>query len=59
MTDPTITPFSVHIGQAALDDLQRRLAATRFPAPAPDDSWDYGTPVGYLQSMVAAWQQFD
>jgi epoxide hydrolase len=59
MTDPTITPFTVHIDQTALDDLQRRLAATRFPAPAPDDSWDYGTPVGYLQSMVAAWQQFD
>ena len=59
MTNTTITPFTIHIGQAALDDLQRRLAATRFPAPAPGDSWDYGTPVSYLRRMVEAWQQFD
>ena len=59
MTNTQITPYTIHIDQAALDDLQRRLAATRFPAPAPDDSWDYGTPVSYLQRMVEAWQQFD
>ncbi len=59
MTNTTITPFTIHIDQAALDDLQRRLAATRFPAPAPGDSWDYGTPVSYLRRMVEAWQQFD
>ena len=59
MTNTTITPFTIHIDQAALDDLQRRLAATRFPAPAPGDSWDYGTPVSYLRRMVEAWQQYD
>ena len=59
MTNTQITPYTIHIDQAALDDLQRRLAATRFPAPAPDDSWDYGTPVSYLQRMVEAWRQFD
>ena len=59
MTTTQITPYTIHIDQAALDDLQRRLASTRFPAPAPDDSWDYGTPVSYLQRMVEAWQQFD
>lgn len=59
MTDTQMIPFTVHIDQAALDDLQRRLAATRFPAPAPGDGWDYGTPVSYLQRMVQAWQQFD
>ena len=59
MTTIQIAPYSIHIDQAALDDLQRRLAATRFPAPAPDDSWDYGTPVSYLQRMVEAWRQFD
>ena len=39
--------------------MQRRIANTRYPVAAPDDSWDYGTPVAYLQKMVAAWQQFD
>ncbi len=51
-----IRPFRVEIPQAALDDLHQRLARTRFPAPAPDDSWDFGTPVGYLQEMVAHWR---
>ncbi len=59
MTNTQITPYTIHIDQAALDDLQRRLAATRFPAPAPEDSWDYGTPVSYLKRMVETWQRFD
>src|SRR5918998_796491 len=59
MTNSQITPYTIHIDEPAIDDLQRRLAATRFPAPAPDDSCDYGTPVSYLKRMVAAWQQFD
>src|SRR5215216_118078 len=54
-----IRPFTIAIPQDALEDLQRRLANTRYPVPAPNDSWDYGTPVAYLQQMVAAWQQFD
>ena len=59
MTTTQITPYTIHIDQEALDDLQRRLASTRFPAPAPEDSWDYGTPVSYLQRMIEAWRQFD
>ncbi|HEU5483455.1 MAG TPA: epoxide hydrolase, partial [Microlunatus sp.] len=54
-----VRPFTVHIEQAAIEDLQHRLAHTRFPSPAPGDSWSYGTPVSYLQEMVASWQQFD
>src|SRR4051812_41066006 len=54
-----IRPFTVTIPEAALEDLQTRLAATRFPAPAPGDSWDYGTPVSYLRDMVERWQSFD
>jgi hypothetical protein len=55
----TIRPFTIAIPQAAIDDLQHRLSHTRYPIAAPGDSWDYGTPVAYLQKMVAAWQQFD
>jgi epoxide hydrolase len=55
----TIRPFTIAIPTEALDDLERRLANTRYPVAAPEDSWDYGTPVAYLQKMVAAWQQFD
>jgi epoxide hydrolase len=55
----TVQPFTIAIAQEAIDDLQHRLANTRYPVPAPSDSWDYGTPVAYLQKMVAEWQQFD
>jgi pimeloyl-ACP methyl ester carboxylesterase len=55
----TIRPFTISISQEAVDDLQRRLANTRYPIGAPNDSWDYGTPVAYLQKMVAEWRQFD
>ncbi|MCD2189883.1 epoxide hydrolase family protein [Actinomycetospora soli] len=55
----TIRPFTVAVGQADLDDLQDRLARTRFPAPAPGDDWTYGTPTAYLREMVEAWRSFD
>ena len=58
-TGTALRPFTVAIADEALDDLHHRLAHTRFPAAAPADSWDYGTPVSYLQDMVARWQQFD
>jgi epoxide hydrolase len=54
-----IHPFQVAIPEDALADLHRRLEQTRFPAAAPEDSWDYGTPVSYLRDMVAQWREFD
>lgn len=54
-----IQPFTITIPEAELEDLQRRLAQTRLPQPAPGDSWDYGTPTGYLREMVERWQAFD
>jgi len=54
-----IQPFTVTIPEAALEDLRTRLAATRFPEPAPGDGWEYGTPVSYLRDMVERWQSFD
>ena len=31
-TDPTISPFEVHVPVEDLADLQRRIAATRLPS---------------------------
>ena len=66
MTTPTtaangsdIRPFRIEIPQADLDDLQERLARTRYAPPAPGDSWAYGSPVAYLRSMVERWQAFN
>src|SRR6476620_9712467 len=58
-TSTQIRPVTIDIPQDALDDLQHRLAHTRYPAPASGDAWTYGTPVSYLRDMVARWQQFD
>jgi pimeloyl-ACP methyl ester carboxylesterase len=51
-----IRPFRVEIPQEALDDLHQRLDRTRFARPAPNDSWDFGTPVQYLQEMISHWR---
>jgi pimeloyl-ACP methyl ester carboxylesterase len=59
-TDTTqIRPFTIDIPQDAIDDLQARLANTRYPEPAPGDDWSHGTPVSYLRDMVDRWRQFD
>ncbi|NEW41325.1 epoxide hydrolase [Nocardia cyriacigeorgica] len=51
-----ITPFRIDIPQNDLDDLHRRLDATRWPAPLPGDDWDTGVPTGWLREMVAYWR---
>lgn len=59
-TSSDIRPFVVDIPQADLDDLDNRLARTRYPAAAPGDDWTYGVPNHYLQEMVAQWRgEFD
>ena len=54
-----IRPFTISIPQDAIDDLQSRLANTRYPEPALGDDWSHGTPVSYLRDMVDRWRQFD
>jgi pimeloyl-ACP methyl ester carboxylesterase len=51
-----IRPFTIAIEDADLDDLDERLARTRFPAPLPGDDWDTGVPIGYLRELVDHWQ---
>ena len=59
-TSSDIRPFVIDIAQADLDDLDNRLARTRYPAPAPGDDWTYGVPNHYLEEMVAQWRgEFD
>jgi pimeloyl-ACP methyl ester carboxylesterase len=58
-TDTQVRPFTIDIPQDAIDDLQHRLAHTRYPQSAPGDAWTYGTPASYLRDMVERWQEFD
>lgn len=48
--------FTVDIPQAALDELKRRLAATRWPAEPDNAAWQYGSNVAFMRRFVAHWQ---
>lgn len=43
--DDTITPFTIHVSDDVLDNLKRRLRATRWPEPEPVDDWSQGVPL--------------
>jgi pimeloyl-ACP methyl ester carboxylesterase len=48
--------FEIAVSAAILDDLQRRLRATRWPAePASDQAWQWGPPVAYARRVVEYW----
>ena len=47
-TTADVQPFRVDIPQADLDDLQERLARTRWPDELPGAEWSYGVPLGYV-----------
>jgi pimeloyl-ACP methyl ester carboxylesterase len=55
-----IKPFRIEIPVSSVDDLKRRLVATRFPPPLPGDGWPAGVPVNYLRRLVGHWaHEFD
>ena len=55
-TDTEIRPFRIDIPQADLDDLQDRLARTRWPDELPGVGWDYGVPLGYVKELAEYWR---
>jgi pimeloyl-ACP methyl ester carboxylesterase len=55
-----IQPFTIAIPDEALDDLNRRLRATRWPEDFANDHWTYGTNTAYLRSLVEYWiEEYD
>jgi epoxide hydrolase len=53
--DGAITPFHVAIPQAELDDLEQRLARTRWPEREVAASWSQGVPLAKAQALIAHW----
>ncbi len=51
-----IRPFRIDIPQAALDDLNDRLARTRWPADLPSVDWSRGVPTSYLTGLADYWR---
>ena len=65
-TDAEIQPFRIDVPQAVLDDLEERLARTRWANELPLDAdgpqtgpvppgWEYGVPVSYVKGLVEHW----
>ena len=61
VSDPNaIRKFVIHVPDADLADLKDRLARTRLPDEIGGADWDYGTPLGYLRSLITYWrEEFD
>ena len=58
--EPAITPFTISVPDALLEDLDARLANTRWPAPAPggaDPAWRYGVDLDYMKKLVDYWRE--
>ena len=56
MTSTTIRPFRVDVPQAELDDLQDRLARTRWPDDYEGVGWDYGTDLATMKELATYWR---
>ena len=55
-----ITPFGIHIDDAVIADLHRRLDHTRWPERETVDDWSQGTPLAYVQAVCRYWrEQYD
>ena len=51
-----VEPFRVSVSQAAIDDLRRRLTATRWPDRETVGDWSQGVPLEKAHALVAYWR---
>jgi microsomal epoxide hydrolase len=55
-----IEPFAIAVPDEEIEDLRRRLKATRWPADFANEHWKYGTSTDYLKSLVDYWiEEYD
>ncbi|MGH7286714.1 MAG: epoxide hydrolase family protein [Myxococcota bacterium] len=51
-----IRPFKIEVPDAVLEDLQARLARTRWPDQIPGTGWEYGSELAYVQQLCESWR---
>jgi pimeloyl-ACP methyl ester carboxylesterase len=51
----SIRPFTVHVPQAALDELRRRIAATRWPEKETVADSSQGVPLATMEELARHW----
>lgn len=56
----SIKPFHIQVSDEVLYDLKYRLEHVRWPDQLEGSTWERGTDINYLQSLVSYWRkQFD
>jgi hypothetical protein len=56
----SITPYTIAVDAAVLDDLRERLRRTRWPDEVANEDWSRGSRLDYLQKLVRYWaEEFD
>jgi epoxide hydrolase len=50
-----IRPFKIQVSEADLEDLKKRLRATRWPDPQTVPDWSQGIPLDYVQKICEYW----
>jgi pimeloyl-ACP methyl ester carboxylesterase len=50
-----IRPYRIDVPAAVLDDLQERLARTRWPESETVDDWSQGIPLAYTRELADYW----
>lgn len=55
-TTTQISPFTLHIDETELTDLQQRLESVRWPDRGPTDDWADGLPLDYAKELTAYWK---
>ena len=50
-----LKPFRINVPSDVLDDLQARLAHTRWPEAECVDDWSQGIPLAYTRALAAYW----
>jgi pimeloyl-ACP methyl ester carboxylesterase len=55
-TSGEIKPFTIHLDQEVLSDLEGRLAKTRLPVYPTEGNWSAGTDSDYLTELLNFWQ---
>src|SRR5260370_1568638 len=51
-----VTPFKVHVPQAALNDLKAKLDNTRWPDKEPVTDWSQGVPLANARALAEYWR---
>ena len=52
----SVRPFRIKVKQSVLDDLQHRLAHTRWPDQIDKTGWQYGIDLAYMKELAEYWR---